>query len=186
MKIVIVRHTRVGVPRGTCYGWSDVPVASTFEQEARATLERLDEEKRKCHIADFDIVLSSPLTRARKLAAFCGFPQARTDERLKEMSMGDWEMADYDALWAHDAFFRKWLDHYDTLPTPHGESFPEFYDRVARVFEELVASPAQAALVFAHGGVCACGGLFAGLFDVKHAYSPENLTPYGGIRVITV
>ena len=34
MDIVLIRHTSVGVPKGTCYGWSDVPVADTFETEA--------------------------------------------------------------------------------------------------------------------------------------------------------
>jgi hypothetical protein len=34
MKVTLIRHTRVGVPQGTCYGWSDVPLAETFEQEA--------------------------------------------------------------------------------------------------------------------------------------------------------
>ena len=65
----MVRHTRVGVPKGTCYGWSDVPVADTFEQEATLTKSRLVEV-----FADGnpDIVYSSPLMRARKLAAFCG------------------------------------------------------------------------------------------------------------------
>ena len=42
MDIIMVRHTRVGVPKGTCYGWSDVPVADTFEQEATLTKSNLD------------------------------------------------------------------------------------------------------------------------------------------------
>ena len=36
MDIVLIRHTSVGVEKGTCYGWSDVPVADTFETEAIA------------------------------------------------------------------------------------------------------------------------------------------------------
>lgn len=30
MQVTLVRHTRVDVPRGVCYGWSDVPCAPTF------------------------------------------------------------------------------------------------------------------------------------------------------------
>ena len=87
MDIIMVRHTRVGVPKGTCYGWSDVPVADTFEQEATLTKSRLVEV-----FADGnpDIVYSSPLMRARKLAAFCGYESLVVDDRLKEMNMGEW------------------------------------------------------------------------------------------------
>ena len=37
----MIRHTSVGVPKGTCYGWSDVPVADTFEAEAAETKRNL-------------------------------------------------------------------------------------------------------------------------------------------------
>ena len=37
MQVILVRHTRVDVPRGVCYGWSDVPCAPTFEEEAALT-----------------------------------------------------------------------------------------------------------------------------------------------------
>ena len=40
----------------------------------------------------------SPLTRARKLAAYCGYPNPTLDDRLKEMNMGDWEMRLYDDI----------------------------------------------------------------------------------------
>ena len=32
MKVTLIRHTKVDVPKGTCYGWSDVPVANSFEE----------------------------------------------------------------------------------------------------------------------------------------------------------
>ena len=34
MKITQIRHTRVAVETGICYGWSDVGVAPSFETEA--------------------------------------------------------------------------------------------------------------------------------------------------------
>ena len=37
MEVILVRHTSVDVPKGTCYGQTDVPVAATFEVEAAAT-----------------------------------------------------------------------------------------------------------------------------------------------------
>ena len=56
MKVTLIRHTRVGVPKGTCYGWSDVPLAETFEEEAATTRKNLDRQLRESplHLADFD------------------------------------------------------------------------------------------------------------------------------------
>ncbi|MBR5084320.1 MAG: histidine phosphatase family protein, partial [Prevotella sp.] len=81
MEITLIRHTRVAVPPGTCYGWSDVPVADTFEQEAEVVRQRL-------HEMPFDAVYTSPLKRARILAEYCGFANAIADPRLREMNMG--------------------------------------------------------------------------------------------------
>ena len=66
MKVTLIRHTKVAVPEGTCYGWSDVALADTFEQEAAATKHNLQKN------LPFDAIFSSPLTRARQLAAYCG------------------------------------------------------------------------------------------------------------------
>ena len=84
MEVVLIRHTSVDVPKGTCYGWSDVPVAETFEHEAAETKAQL------AAYTPFEAVFSSPLTRARKLATFCGYAHPEVDDRLKEMYMGDW------------------------------------------------------------------------------------------------
>ena len=58
MEIILIRHTSVDVPRGTCYGQTDVPVRDTFEQEAELTRRSLEQ------FLPFDKVYSSPLTRA--------------------------------------------------------------------------------------------------------------------------
>ena len=42
MKVYIVRHTSVDVPFGTCYGQTDVPLKSSFEEEARAVKSEID------------------------------------------------------------------------------------------------------------------------------------------------
>ena len=91
MEIYLARHTSVDVPRGTCYGFTDVPLRATFRREATATRLRLGG-------LTFDHVYTSPLSRAAKLAAFCGYPDAERDERLKEMNMGHWEMQRFDDI----------------------------------------------------------------------------------------
>ena len=64
MKLYLIRHTSVDVPQGTCYGQSNVPLKSSFEDEAEIVKKNLD------GIA-FDAVYSSPLSRCRKLARYC-------------------------------------------------------------------------------------------------------------------
>ena len=61
MEIILVRHTSVALDKGTCYGWTDVELSETFEQEALLTRKALSEHApfdatpcgllrlRKCH-----------------------------------------------------------------------------------------------------------------------------------------
>lgn len=66
MRLVLIRHTSVAVPRGICYGQTDVPLADSFPDEATMVKQRLS----RYH---FDCVYSSPLSRCVKLARFCGY-----------------------------------------------------------------------------------------------------------------
>ena len=178
MQVTLVRHTRVKVPRGTCYGWSDVTLAETFEQEAAHTRINLG------YKLPFDAVFSSPLTRARKLATFCGYPHPVVDDRLKEMNMGDWEMKLYDEIEKNDPSIRRWYDDYMHLAATGGESFSQLYARVAAFLKETSLLPYRHIAVFAHGGVLICAGIYGGLFSRKHAF--ENLVDYGGIEEINI
>ena len=176
MEVVLIRHTSVDAPKGTCYGWSDVPVAETFEHKAAETKAQL------AVYTPFDAVFSSPLTRARKLAAFCGYDHPEIDDRLKEMYMGDWEMQRYDEI--EDGSLQQWYNDYMHLAATNGESFPILYARVAAFLDELKSRPYHRSAIFAHGGVLICAGIYGGLFSSDHAF--EHLTPYGGIEVIRI
>lgn len=175
MEVVLVRHTRVDVPPGTCYGWSDVPLASTFEEEAANT-------KRLLSGYIFDQVYTSPLSRARQLAEYCGWSDAIPDDRLKEMNMGDWEMMKYDEI--DDPHLQEWYDDYMNLPTTGGESFPMLYDRVADFLNHLKTKPYNRVCVFAHAGVLVSAGIYAGLFNKDDAFSHQ--VEYGGLEVIII
>ncbi|RRC97680.1 alpha-ribazole phosphatase [Prevotella sp. OH937_COT-195] len=177
MEVYMIRHTSVGVPKGTCYGWSDVPVADTFEQEATVT-------KGKMEGIEFDKVFSSPLTRARKLAMFCGWENPEIDDRLKEMNMGDWEMMRYEDIEKHDPEIMKWYEDYMNLAATNGESYRMVYSRVACFLNELCKCDYRRVAIFAHGGVLICAGVYAGLFPEDGCF--RHLTPYGGIQVINI
>ena len=175
MEVILVRHTKVGVPKGMCYGQSDVPVADSFPQEAAATKQQLQQ------YSPFDKVFSSPLTRAKMLAEYCGYTPI-TDSRLMEMSMGEWEMQLYDEI--KDERLQEWYNDYMHLPTTGGESFPMLYKRVADFLDELKQSAYQRVAVFADGGVLISAGLYAGLFDERQAW--DHLTPFGGLQRIVI
>lgn len=179
MKIYMIRHTSVGVPKGTCYGWTDVPVAATFEQEAAETKRNLEN---MLNGNSLDMVFSSPLTRARKLAAFCGYDTPVTDDRLKEMNMGDWEMMRYDDIESKDPAILKWYNDYMNLAATNGESYRLLYQRVADFLDELRQKEFERVAIFAHGGVLICAGVYARLFPEEECFS--HLVPYGGIQLI--
>ena len=171
MDIFLVRHTRVDVPPGTCYGWTDVPLCDTFPQEATQTQQELAPQ------GPFDAVFSSPLTRARRLAAFCGYTHPIVDHRLKEMHMGDWEMRRFEDI--DDENLQRWYADYMNVSTTNGEGFPQFYARVTAFLDHLRQQPFRRVAIFSHGGVLLCAGIYAGLFSTQHAF--EHLAPFGGI-----
>ena len=107
MKVVLIRHTSVDVIPGTCYGQTDVPLTDTFPAEAAVVRNAIPDIR-------FDVVCSSPLTRCRRLAEFCGYPEPLMDDRIKELNFGDWEMMMYDEI--DDPNIKNWHTHVvDTL-----------------------------------------------------------------------
>jgi alpha-ribazole phosphatase len=181
MEVYMIRHTSVDVPKGTCYGWTDVPVAATFEQEAAVTKKNLEE---MLEGKTLDKVFSSTLSRASKLAAYCGYQHPKLDSRLKEMYMGDWEMQNFDDIAKTDPHIIEWYKDFMHLQTTNGESFTQLYERVAGFLDELKKQPYERVALFAHGGVLLCGGIYAGLFTADDVFSHQ--VEYGGIQVITL
>lgn len=175
MEVYLIRHTSVDVPQGTCYGFSDVPLRSAFKREASCTRMRLAGLK-------FDCVFTSPLSRAAKLAAYCGYPFAKRDERLKEMNMGEWEMQRFDDI--TDERLQQWFDDYLNRPTAGGESFRDLFARVISFLTELRTQPYRRVAVFTHGGVIVCARIFAGLVTFDEGF--KRLTPYGGTEKVVI
>ena len=175
MRVTLIRHTSVDVPKGTCYGWTDVPVAVTFPTEAAATRRALNNKS-------FDAVYSSPLTRARLLAAACGYDKPKIDNRLKEINMGDWEMLRYDDI--QDENLKLWYEDYINRAATNGESFNMLYDRVKSFLDEIKGNDFQHVAVFAHGGVLLCAGLYAGIYKKENLF--DHVTPYGGFIEIII
>ena len=173
MIVYLIRHTAVGVPRGICYGQTDVPLAATFAGEATLVREQL------AGIA-FDRVFTSPLNRCRRLAAFCGFPDAQTDDRLKEVNFGQWEMCSYNDLYTNDPRFSLWCDDYIRQRPPGGETMEEVLARFDSFLNERLRGQSWGHVaLFCHGGLLSLAeGRRVGGACIA---TPLTMFPYGHV-----
>lgn len=156
-EIYFIRHTRVDVGADVYYGQTDVPLRDTFPQEAEVVKHNLEG-------ITFDAVYTSPLSRASKLAAYCGYPDAIRDNRLKEIAYGEWEMS---AFHYDDPRLVAWYRHWQTFRLPGGESWSDLNARVFDFVNEIKNSPHQRVAAFCHGGILICIGISLGLITMN-------------------
>lgn len=178
MKLVFIRHTKVAVRAGICYGQTDVAVASSYREELKQIAEKLKG-------LPADQVFSSPLGRCSRLATDL-FPYCPVtfDERLRELNFGRWEGKSWDEIYRSDAG-KFWMDHYLTASCPEGESYPELRERVGSFLQMVTALKAGHVVVVTHGGVIR---LVKSLLDdqpVKEVFATFN-PDYGGIYTFQV
>ncbi len=130
MEFALIRHTRCDVAAGTCYGYLDVPLASTAAADIGLTLSR---------VPQVDLVFSSPSQRCYSLARAIANRDAceiRTRDDLRELNFGSWEGLRWDDIprTLSDAWA---ADPWNNTP-PNGESESQLWQRAARVAEELL------------------------------------------------
>ena len=169
-EVILSRHTSVDVPKGVCYGQTDVPLRDSFEEEASITAQQLQNDV-------FDAVFTSPLSRCTRLADHCGYPDAIRDARLKELNFGEWEMQEFDKIC--DPRLEEWYNDYFHVAATGGESFMMQLQRVSEFLNEVSGKEYKRIAVFAHGGVLICAQIYAGILRMEDAFNA--LTPYGGV-----
>lgn len=146
MKLTLIRHTSVDVPKGICYGITDVPLASTFPEELKKVRQKLVYMK-------FDVVYSSPLTRCTNLAnEIISDQPIHTDSRLTELDFGDWEMATWKSIYESEAG-KEWFADYVNARCPGGESFIDLINRGESFLCELKSKNLRSAAIFTHAGI---------------------------------
>lgn len=134
MEIYLIRHTRPGVPEGTCYGRTDVPLdEADFAARVPAIVD---------HLPAGMAFYSSPASRCARLAdalaVETGGALAAIDARLHELHFGDWE----GRLWADlpRAETARWSADIAGCAPPNGESFGEMWMRVSAFYDATMAS----------------------------------------------
>lgn len=175
MKITLIRHTSVAVDAGVVYGFTDVETAASFPEEAASAAQRIAGEV-------FDGVFCSPLSRCRRLAEACGFPEAVSDARLKELNFGKWEMQRWDAI--DDPVLEKWYTDWMNIPAGGGESFRDQLERVSDFLEELKRGAYRHVCLFVHSGVIRCALVYAGVCAPDEIFTMD--IPFGSRTDITL
>lgn len=170
MKLILVRHTAVNVDKGICYGQTDVPLALSFPEEARMVKTGLSGY-------EIDLAYSSPLTRCRSLAEYCGFGNAIVDSRLMEMNFGKWEMMRFDEI--KDPRLQEWYDDYMNVAPTGGESAMMQRDRFADFLNTLDYDSDKTIVVFTHGGIMVHSLVLLRNLTYQEAFA-KNL-PYGSV-----
>jgi len=134
----VVRHGETEWSRdGRHTSVTDLPLTETGEAAATALADRLAE-------VAFDLVLTSPLGRARRTAELAGFAGAEVDDDLVEWGYGDYEGVTTAEIREDVPGWTIW-----THPAPGGESADDVSARLDRVVAR--AREHDRTLVFAHG-----------------------------------
>lgn len=146
MKLVLIRHTSVNVPKGVCYGQTDVDLNDSFPQEAAKVKENLKKYK-------FETVFTSPFKRCMELAQYCGYLSPEKDERLKELNFGEWEMKTFSEI--NDPRLLEWFTDYINISAPGGESVIDQQRRLTDFVDDLKKKyPDDSTIgIFTHGGI---------------------------------
>lgn len=148
MRLWLLRHGRVDLAPGLCYGASDVPAEVEHTRQSADTLVGL--------LPHGATLWVSGLGRAQQLATALrerrtdlGAPQV--DTRLNEMDFGDWELQRWDSI-PHSAF-DAWMADFAHHRFGGAESTQQVIDRVAAVLDDTRRCGAQDAVWVCHAGV---------------------------------
>jgi alpha-ribazole phosphatase len=146
-RLTAVRHAPPR-ERGVCYGRAEIETSIDPQAAAVTILRELPRDP------EFSVVWSSPSRRCAEPAAILARDLAlprRVDERLFELSFGDWEGIPWvDLQRRHSAALRDWADHWQTRSCPGGETVADLTRRVGSWVTDLSGGEH---LVVAHAGV---------------------------------
>lgn len=138
-EIWLVRHGETEWSRdGKHTSTTDLPLTPEGEEVARGLRSRLSD-------VDFDLVLTSPMQRAKRTAELVGHGEAEVDANLTEWDYGEYEGRTSAEIRGDVPGWTIWSG-----PVPGGETAEQVAERLDRVVRRLRDVPDRA-LVFGHG-----------------------------------
>ncbi|AJT42268.1 histidine phosphatase family protein [Psychromicrobium lacuslunae] len=148
-KLWLLRHGETEWSRSGQYtGLTDLPLTERGEEQARSARPALA-------AVNFDLVLSSPLQRARRTAELAGYPQAELEPLAHEWDYGEYEGVNSAQVRQERPGYLIWKDG-----VPGGETIDQVAARadavIARVISPQTDGPCAGevvrdALLVAHG-----------------------------------
>lgn len=141
MEIHLIRHTAVENPDNLCYGFTEMSLRKNYVEDFK--LISIDQ--------DFDLIISSPSQRCQLLAKYFQL-NYQTDERIKEMNFGDWELQKWTDIPKDE--INPWYEDFINVKTTNGENLLEMQTRVSQFWNELIAKEnSNKVLIISHAGV---------------------------------
>lgn len=141
MEIHLIRHTAVDNPENLCYGFAEMSLRKEYLEDFKYL--NLDD--------DFDLVISSPAQRCCLLAEHFKFNYS-TDERLREMNFGNWELKKWTEIPEEE--INPWYNDFIHVKASGGENLLEMQTRVLSFWNELIVKKnVEKVLIIAHAGV---------------------------------
>jgi broad specificity phosphatase PhoE len=138
-EVWLVRHGETQWSRdGRHTSTTDLPLTAEGERVALRLRDRLDD-------VTFDLVLTSPMRRARETASLVGHGEAEVDPDLAEWAYGEYEGRTSVEIREEVPGWTIWTD-----PAPGGETPEQVSERLDRVVGRLRDVPSRA-FVFGHG-----------------------------------
>jgi alpha-ribazole phosphatase len=147
MELYLIRHPRVNIDAGICYGQSDVALADTFLIEVNNVRSYVPRK--------FDVIITSPLQRCSHVAHYFAATEVMQDADVLELNFGSWELKHWDdiSVQAIDA----WAENKEHFRIPEGETVHELFQRVMRCIVRIKAMRnVKTVGVFTHAGVIRC------------------------------
>ena len=156
MKIYIVRHGEV--PHNALKQYNN-----QNEDLTEKGVKQAEKLKEKIKTINYDIVICSPLTRAKHTADIINVKEQEIiiDNRLEERNPGSLSGQSLDVT-NRDEYW----NYYTEIQYGSSENIQEFFKRVYNFLDELKAKEYENVLVVAHSGVSkAFNGYFDGIGD---------------------
>lgn len=157
MKIYIVRHGQVLHNALKQYNVADEDLTDLGIKQAKELRDKIKNMK-------FDIIISSPLNRAKHTAEIINRNNKIIyDDRIRERSCGDLsgkplEITNREEYW----------NYYTTIQYGTSENIQDFFKRVYHFLDELKTKDYESVLIVAHSGVSKVfNGYFNGIKDGK-------------------
>lgn len=175
MDLYFLRHTTVAVDNDVCYGQTEIPVASSFLQEAADTMKLVPD---KMHAVYF----SSPTRRCIQLAEFISKRPAMQDDRLADLNFGEWERKKWDEI--EEQELESWMSDVIYQAPPDGESYEQLILRIKDFFEEIIIKNYKTVVISTHASVIRA--ILSYVLEIPYQRTFDMQIAFGSITKISV